>query len=330
MSKLSFRSRSTLARFRSLSQHSTWLGLIFPHSATVEIEAYFRSSSMRFPCGTVASIAVPLQHGTSEIDRGGAVRFRLLVIDANQTGRIIAAADGLRPARDRESPDRQPLLPLRETDLGDQLWKIDVDYRTGPTLLINGTIPGLASKLREQALLQGLVLPHALRMILLELGRGEADEEDDIWRKDWRTFLQALDVPVEPDDPDDPEFLEDWIEHAVDVFCAQKNFASRVKVDWSMCGRGACLTSFDASTIRGSRSFRDGSKTARRERYRRACSLTLSSPLHWHNPRSRRCRSSRTAMNLALFLVDLLSPYDPHLISYNRGLWSWLAAFFFE
>jgi hypothetical protein len=75
------------------------------------------------------------------------------------TGRIIAAADSLRPARDRNSPDRQSLLPLRETDLGDQLWKIDVDYRTGPTLLINGTIPGFASKLREQALLQGLVLP---------------------------------------------------------------------------------------------------------------------------------------------------------------------------
>ena len=109
---------------------------------TVEIEAYFRSSSMRFPCGTVASISTPTTMELSEIDRGGAVRFRLLVIDADQSGRIIAAADGLRPARERNSPDRQSLLPLRETDLGDQLWKVDVDYRTGPTLLINGTIPG--------------------------------------------------------------------------------------------------------------------------------------------------------------------------------------------
>jgi hypothetical protein len=206
-------------------------GLDFPPSATVGIEAYFRSSSMRFACGAVASIAVPSSMELSEIDRGGAVRFRLLVIDADQTGRIIAAADGLRPMRDRDSTDRQPLLPLRETDLGDQLWKVDVDYRTGPTLLINGTIPGLASKLREQALLQGLVLPHALRMILFELGRGKADEEDDIWRKDWQIFLHALDVPVEPDDVDDPESIEDWIDHVVDVFCAQKNFASRVKLD---------------------------------------------------------------------------------------------------
>jgi hypothetical protein len=31
-----------------------------------------------------------------------------------------------------------------------------------------------------------------------------------------------------------------------------------------------------------------------------------------------------------VFLVGLLNPYDPHHISYNAGLWSWLAAFFFE
>ena len=205
-------------------------GLDLPESAAVEIEAYFRSSSMRFPCGTVASMAIPPTMELSEIDRGGAVRFRLLVIDAHKTGRIIAAADGLRPARERNSPDRQSLLPLRETDLGDQLWKVDVDYRTGPTLLVNGTIPGLASRLREQPLLQGLVLPHALRMILAELGQGQSDEEDDIWRKDWRMFLHTLDVPVEPDDPEDPESLQDWIEHAIDVFSAQKNFVSRVKL----------------------------------------------------------------------------------------------------
>ena len=138
-------------------------GLDLPPSATVEIEAYFRSSSMRFPCGTVGAMAIPSAMELSEIDRGGAVRFRLLIIDAAQSGRIVAAADGLRPADEGDSPDRQSLLPLRETDLSDQLWKVDVDYRTGPTLLVNGSVPGLASRLREQPLLQGLVFPHALR-----------------------------------------------------------------------------------------------------------------------------------------------------------------------
>jgi hypothetical protein len=207
------------------------VGLDLPHSATVAIEAYFRSSSVRFPCGSVGSLVVPSSMELSEIDRGGAVRFRLLVIDSSQTGRIIAAADGVRPVRDRDSPDRQALLPLRETDLGDELWRVEVEYHTGPTLLINSTIPGLASKLREHALLQGLVFPHALRMILRELGSGHADEDEDIWRKDWLAFLDGMDIPNEPDDPDDPELVDEWIEHAVEAFCAQKSFAGRARLE---------------------------------------------------------------------------------------------------
>jgi hypothetical protein len=203
--------------------------LDLPEAATVEVEAYFRSSSMRFPCGTVGSLSIPPSMELSDIDRGGAVRFRLLVIDSDQSGRIVAVADKLRPMLDRDSPDRQSLLLLRETNLGDQLWKIEVDYHDGPTLLINGTIPGLASRIRQEALLQGLIFPHALRIILRELGRVGADEEDDIWRRDWRTFLQSLDVPVDPDDGSDPESVEDWVEQAVEVFCAQKNFSARTR-----------------------------------------------------------------------------------------------------
>ena len=73
-------------------------------------------------------------------------------------------------------------------------------------------------------------------MVLAELGRGQGDEEDDIWRKDWRTFLHALDVPVEPDDAEDPKSLEEWIESMVDVFSAQKNFARLVRLETSKIG----------------------------------------------------------------------------------------------
>jgi hypothetical protein len=38
----------------------------------------------------------------------------------------------------------------------------------------------------------------------------------------------------------------------------------------------------------------------------------------------------RNRYDFGLFLVDLLKSYDPHQISYNAGLWSWLAALFFE
>jgi hypothetical protein len=205
-------------------------GLNIPGDAKVAIEAYYRTSSMRFPCGTVDGLSIPERMVLSDIDRGGAVRFRVLVIAADGRGRILAAADGLRPSSPGNGADRQALLPMRETDLGSELWKIDVEHRTGPVLLVNNRVSGLAAKIRADPLLQGLILPHAFRSILLELSASSDDEEDDFWGDGWRKFLTDLDVEPEAEDPSDPESVEVWIETAVKTFCDLKDFAERVKL----------------------------------------------------------------------------------------------------
>lgn len=204
--------------------------LEMPGDASVSLEAYYRSSSMRFPCGTVGKLTVPKQMELTEIDRGGAIRFRLLIIAPDSSGKILASADGLRPTTVGDSQDRQPLLPLRETDLGSQLWKIDVDFRTGPTLVVNNRIPGLAARIRTTPLLQGLVLPHAFRAILQHLSAGGESEEDDYWGANWRKFLDSLGVPPEPEDPTDPDSRLEWVEEAVSQFCDLKDFAARVQI----------------------------------------------------------------------------------------------------
>ncbi len=192
------------------------------------LEAYFRSSSMRFSCGNIANLAVPERMELSDIDRGGAIRFRLLIIEP-QSGRILGSAEGLRPARSGESPDRQPLLPLRETNLRGELWRIEVDARTGPVLCVNNTIPALAAQIRSVPLLQGLVLPHAFRMILWELSPTGEEEGDDLWGDDWRKFLRQIGVPSEPED-DDPDSIEEWVDLGVRSFCELKDFVSRIRL----------------------------------------------------------------------------------------------------
>jgi hypothetical protein len=74
-------------------------------AARVVLEAYFRSSSMRFPSGTFASIAIPSRLVLTDIDRGGAIQFRLLVIASDGSGRILASAEGLKPLQKSETPD---------------------------------------------------------------------------------------------------------------------------------------------------------------------------------------------------------------------------------
>lgn len=198
-------------------------------TASVALEAYFRSSSMRISCGTVNDLVLPQRVELTEIDRGGAIQFRLLVIAPDSTGRIMAAADGIRPVRSRDAAERQALLPVTETDLGEQLWKVAVDSRGGPRLLINSGVPGLAAHLRTSYLYQGLILPHALRAVLAELQPEGDGDDDNLWGNDWRVFLKDLDVPLEPEHWDDEESRKEWIEDVVETFCALKNFAERLR-----------------------------------------------------------------------------------------------------
>jgi hypothetical protein len=206
-------------------------GYDFSPSADVTLEAYYRSSSMRFDCGKVGNISVPPRMELSDIDVGGAVQFRLLVI-ASESGQILGSAEGLRPARRGESPDRQPLLTLRETNLGHEVWRIDVDSRVGPVLSVNNTIPGLAAQIRNVPLLQGLVLPHAFRIILQELTAEGEEEGDDLWGDAWRKFLRELGIPTEPEEKD-PDSVEDWVQSAVTAFCELKDFVSRIRFEHS-------------------------------------------------------------------------------------------------
>ena len=211
-------------------------GYDFPASADVTLEAYYRSSSMRFACGKAKNLDVPGRMELSDIDLGGAVQFRLLVT-APESGQILGSAEGLRPAKSGESPDRQPLLTLRETNLGPELWRIDVDPRVGPVLSVNNTVAGLAAQIRNVPLLQGLVLPHAFRMILQELSAEGDEEGDDLWGDGWRMFLKELGHPMEPED-NDPDSIDDWVESAVVAFCKLKDFISRVRLESSAVESG--------------------------------------------------------------------------------------------
>jgi hypothetical protein len=205
-------------------------GLDVPGNARVAIEAYYRTSSMRFECGTLNSLSVPERLLLSDIDKGGAVRFRVLIIAADGSGRILAAADGLRPSTPGDGADRQPLLPMREADIGNELWKIEVDYRTGPVLLVNNRVSGLAAQIRTVPLLQGIILPHAFRAVLQNLNPSGESDDDDFWGDNWRRFLAELGLAIEADDPNDQDSVEEWVESAVRTFCDLKKFAERVKL----------------------------------------------------------------------------------------------------
>lgn len=207
-------------------------GLNFPETAGIVLEAYQRSAAMRFSCGSFAQPELPEQLILADLDPSSPILFRLKVVDREgEPGRLLGSADRIRPDGD-ESPDkRRSLFPIERRELHAEVWKVDFTD-AGPVLLLNYNIPGLTARIQRDPLVNGLLLPAALRIVLDRLSHESApDEENEIWKLQWFKFLREdLSYPDEPPGPsEEDEERESWVDGAVRAFCKQNRFVNRIR-----------------------------------------------------------------------------------------------------
>ena len=199
-------------------------GMGLPSDALVVIIANRDRVAMRFDWGTVASPMPPQDCRLTEIPSNPI--FRVMVLAQDDSGRLLALADRIKPKRG--STDNS-LLWLQEEDLGKEVWRLD--FADGnPTMLVNKNIPGVSAAVREDDAFRALVIPEALRAILTRaLIVEEYDIEDDegSWTE-WIGFIRNFydeEFPATADDGDDAARAE-WIEGAVEAFTTQRFHAS--------------------------------------------------------------------------------------------------------
>ncbi|HYM61742.1 MAG TPA: hypothetical protein VEZ11_12725 [Thermoanaerobaculia bacterium] len=193
-----------------------------PGAAQVFIEAYYRTSYMRFDCGTAGRLAIPSDRRLSEIDSQRLVRFRVKIVD-NREGqhRIIAVADDLAVAE--QEPDRGgriPLLPVNFSDLGDEIWRV-VFEPNGPVLEMNNRVEGIELLARSDGRFFALVYPAAVRIVLTQIllvDQHEPGEELDDWWSLWLRWAAQFAATVPAGDEED---RRQWIEDVVAGFSAR-------------------------------------------------------------------------------------------------------------
>jgi hypothetical protein len=209
--------------------------LAFPEDATVVLEAYQRmTTSMRFQCGTVSEPSIPDPLILEEIDPAAPVLFRLKVVDANEhPGRLLGAANRLRPVHDNAPDTRSSLFPIERRELHSEIWKVDMS--DGPTLLLNYNIPNFTSLITKSPLVQGLLLPAALRIVLEQIVTDpatEEDEEEDSWKGRWLRFCrEELKLGDDPAECEDDDARRVWVDDGVRAFCKSYEFVNAIKKD---------------------------------------------------------------------------------------------------
>lgn len=203
-------------------------GMELPAEAAIYVEAYHRSVHRRFDFGTVGDPAPPVERRLEGIPVRSPL-FRVKVVLREQgIGRILAAADKVRPEdSEREEEGRFSLLPVEYTDLGERIWLLDLES-DWPRLHLNSRVEGIREAARSGPEFLTLVYPEVFCSILTRILRdGEADpnSDDEDWRTLWLRFAcRELGRPRPPRDNED-EDAEQWIEEAVNAFCARLHVA---------------------------------------------------------------------------------------------------------
>lgn len=205
-----------------------------PETAAISVEAYHRSSAMRFDCGTVGAKSIPEVLTLNEIDQAGTVLFRIKVVDSEaQKGKILASADRIRPAIEGEHMGRRSIFPVEYRDLGQEIWRVEIHEESGPVLLLNSRIPALMHRVHENPLVAGALLPAALRVVLsyIAYDSSEDDEEGTGWKSEWLRFCsEDLGVDDDPDDlEDDDDARDKWVDDIVYRYCESRKFVERSK-----------------------------------------------------------------------------------------------------
>ncbi|HEX6159035.1 MAG TPA: hypothetical protein VF111_02645 [Thermoanaerobaculia bacterium] len=207
--------------------HVSFEGVSVVPTARVFIEAYYRTSFMRFDCGSVEAFVLPEDRRLTEIDGTSLVRFRVKLVDNRANDhRVVAVADDIAVSEERpETAGRAPLLPVNFTDgLDQQPWRIAFEPN-GPVLELNNRIDGIKEIAKNDAAFFGLVYPAAVRQVLVQiLSVDEHDpRQDDEWWSLWLRWAERFAGPV-PAERDAAPF---WIDDVVAAFCTQQKIVDR-------------------------------------------------------------------------------------------------------
>jgi len=209
----------------------------FPDDALVFIEAYRQTLFMRFSFGEIGNIQIPRDRVLSFFDSPEHIRFRLRITrQDDKSGLLLGEADHIRPVEDdEEKKKRIPLLPVRpDSELGDQIFKVSFEGDM-PFLLINSAVDDWRSLSRDPRFM-ALVYPEAFRFILTKILLIEKhfdNEEMSDWKSQWLFFCNLLPgINRIPDEKNDEDEVNDWINDAVNSFCRHQGFFENFKKNW--------------------------------------------------------------------------------------------------
>lgn len=201
-----------------------------PKDSEVYLEAYYQTERKRFYLGMAGNVNIPEDRSLKEFASFNGINFRLLVVSAVKSKKILAVADRLTPEKETDRIGTSGIKPILPVELDDEIyeaWKVQ-HGGDGPVLHLNRRIYNIKGRLQEDHYMRLMILPSALRDILNRMIYVERliveDEEGPHF--DWLSFCRMLmgseqELPILDVEDEDFERIEtdEWIDKVVNNFC---------------------------------------------------------------------------------------------------------------
>ena len=199
----------------------------FPQDSSLYVEAYYKETRQRYDFGKVSKIIPPEDRLLSEIDLSGPTLFRVLVVDESDShGLLLASGNSFRADKDDDDEkDRSSILTVVKKPMGQLTWRVEFETGGVPELCLNTSIPNAIDKMKSDPHFQALVLPAALRQVLIYFLWNEVDEDNDVAKK-WMDFAHYF--GEEKPDTEDPLTLIGWVDDVVSAFSLKFNLCDRL------------------------------------------------------------------------------------------------------
>ena len=200
----------------------------FGADSQIVIDVKGARSFKRFSFGSIAQPTLPQDQSLAEFADVSSFSAVAKVIDSNE-GLILAESANLTlvvPAEGEIEPatDRELMTLDLDENLDERWWAVGFNESEPRRvyLKVNKRLPG-ADQLshRKPPAFLGMVTPAAMQLALVKLWivDGQTPDGDDAL-SDWSRLLASFHEPI-PDDELEADQKWDWIERAIDAFCAE-------------------------------------------------------------------------------------------------------------
>lgn len=188
----------------------------YPSDAVLYVEAHYKETRQRFSFGLIANITPPQNRLLDQLDLSGPTIFSIMVVDeSGKQGLLLASGEGFRgDVSTFPDENKSSLLTVKSYPMGQRTWKVELESGTMPELHLNNSIPNAIERMRSDPLIQGLILPSALKHVLTYYLWN--DDEEGEARDRWLAFASLL--AGAPPETTDPIELIQWVDSVVEAF----------------------------------------------------------------------------------------------------------------